>query len=148
MSNNLNVPLYFDVAAAQPYLISTGDSVKLAVIHHPRDSFDVSVIYEVWDVGGSQPINSHEHSTETFWFLRGNGMAYSDDNVVEVAAGGFLVLPPKSKHRIVNTGESRLYAITTMSPDDGFAKLITSGTPTTFDPQDLEVLCGVVATSK
>ncbi len=148
MSNSLNAPLYFDVESAQPYLISAGDSVKLAVVHHPDSSYDVSVIYEVWEVGGSQPINSHERSIETFWFLAGNGIAYSDDNVVEVASGGFLVLPPKSKHRIVNTGKSRLYAITTMSPDDGFAKLITSGIPTTFDPEDFEVLHRVVTMSE
>lgn len=140
MSDELNVPLYVDVQAAQPYLISAGDSVKLAVVHFPQTSYDVSVVYEVWEVGGAQPINSHERSVETFWFLAGNGVAYSDDNVVEVASGGFLLLPPRTKHRIVNTGESRLYAITTMSPDDGFAKLITSGIPTTFDPQDIEIL--------
>ncbi len=144
MSNSLNAPLYLDVKSTQPYLISAGDSVKLAVIHRPGSSYDVSVIYEIWEVGGSQPVNSHERSTETFWFLAGNGIAYSDDSVVEVASGGFLVLPPKSKHRIENTGKSRLYAITTMSPDDGFAGLITSGIPTTFDPEDLEVLHGAV----
>ena len=144
MTDSSTLPLYFDVEKAQPYLISPGDSVKLAVVHHPGNRYDVSIIYEVWEVGGAQPINSHEHSTETFWFLSGAGIAYSDENVLEVTAGGFLVLPPTTKHRIVNTGTGRLYAITTMAPDDGFAKLITSGVPTTFDREDLDVLSRVV----
>ena len=39
MSNSLNAPLYFDVESAQPFLISAGDSVKLAVVHHPVSSY-------------------------------------------------------------------------------------------------------------
>lgn len=136
---------YKDVEAARPYHISAGDTVKLAVVHYPDDVYDVSVLYEVWEVGGAQPVNSHSRSVETFWFLSGSGVAFSDGSEIEVAAGGFLVLPPKSRHRIANTGDSRLYAITTMSPDDGFAKLVSSGVPTTFDPEDLAVLRGLVS---
>lgn len=133
-------PFYESGNQSRPYRISAGDTVKLAVIHFPTDLYDASVIYEVWDVGGSQPPNRHERSVETFAFLSGQGVAYCDDTTVEVHAGGFLVLPPRSTHRIVNTGGERLYAITTMYPDDGFARLITSGEPTEFDDTDMEIL--------
>ena len=46
---------------------------------------------------------------------------------VAVKAGDTLVLPQTSVHFIRNTGEGRMYSITLMSPDDGFAGLVTEG---------------------
>ena len=109
----------------------------------PPDPLDPSsVSFEIWDPGGAQPPNSHPDSVETFWFLRGSGVAISDGVEHPITAGQFLVLPPGSVHRIVNTGPGRLYAITTMSPDNGFASLITSGVPDVLDTADLAVLNG------
>lgn len=136
---NDTAPTSFDVRHVQPYRISPGDSVRLAVLHRPTGRHDVTVVLEVWDVGGAQPPNSHPRSVETFFFLAGTGTAYCDGHVSTVAAGQLLVLPPRSTHRIVNDGPSRLYAITTMTPDDGFAALIEAGEPTSFDPGDLTV---------
>ncbi len=59
-----------------------------------------------------------------------------------IGPGTLLVLPPGSVHHIRNTGPGRLYAITTMLPDAGFAALITAGTPATLDPEDLAVARG------
>ena len=39
-----------------------------------------------------------------------------------------------------NTGPTRLYCLTTMVPDEDFAKLITSGVPDVLDAEDLAVL--------
>ena len=136
------VPTYSEIISATPYYISPGDTVKLAVIHHPESRYDVSVIFEIWDVGGAQPPNAHENSVETFFFLSGEGIAHCEDTSVKITAGGFLMLPAKTTHKIINTGNSRLYAITTMSPDNGFAKMITSGTPTHFDALDLMAISG------
>ncbi|MHB8190572.1 MAG: cupin domain-containing protein [Ferrimicrobium sp.] len=135
---------YTDVRSARAYRISAGDSVKLAVVNHPTSAHDTSVIFEVWEQGGAQPLNSHPRSHETFFFLRGRGRALSDGREVEVTAGGFLVLAPKSLHRIVNTGVGRLYAITTMSPDDGFASMIEAGVPTAFDQDDYDIFASVL----
>jgi mannose-6-phosphate isomerase-like protein (cupin superfamily) len=98
------------------------------------------VSFEVWDPGGSQPPNSHPDSVETFWFLAGEGIAISDGQEVPVRAGQFLVLPPGTVHQIRNTGPGRLYAITTMLPDHGFAELITNGPADRLDAADLAVL--------
>jgi mannose-6-phosphate isomerase-like protein (cupin superfamily) len=57
-----------------------------------------------------------------------------------------LVLPPNSVHRIVNTGAGRLYAITTMTPDAGFADLVEAGELTVLDAADLAVLSGTAPT--
>lgn len=125
------------------YKISPDDTVRLVVLASPFDGWDATVVFEIWDPDGSQPWNSHPLSTETFLFLQGSGVAYSDDDSGPVSSGQFLILPPGSRHRVHNTSPTRLYAITTMSPDDGFADLIRGGTPVPLEPRDLAVLGAV-----
>lgn len=131
-----------DATAVTGHRISPGDTVRLGVVRAPTSEHDASVFFEVWDPGGAQPPNSHPHSFETFWFLRGEGIAVSDGVEVPVRAGQLLVLPAGSLHHIRNTGEGRLYAITTMTPDDGFADLVEAGPTAEFDASDLAVLGG------
>ena len=123
--------------------ITAGDTVKLAVVRGPDDEYDASVLFEIWEPGGAQPPNSHPDSVETFWFLRGEGIATSDGVEHPVGAGQLLVLPAGSVHHIRNTGAGRLYAITTMTPDGGFAALVERGPEATLDEDDLAVLRGV-----
>jgi mannose-6-phosphate isomerase-like protein (cupin superfamily) len=128
-----------DIHQADCHRISPGDTVKLAVLRAPATPDDTSMCGEVWDPGGAQPPNSHPRSVETFYFLRGSGVAECDGVETPVKAGDLLVLPPGSVHRIRNTGPGRLYAITTMSPDDGFVDLIRRGVVDCLDDDDLEV---------
>jgi mannose-6-phosphate isomerase-like protein (cupin superfamily) len=128
------------------FRISPGDTNRLAVVVGPEDGADVTIAYEVWEPGGAQPPNSHPRSVETFLFLRGSGVAVSDGAAKPVGAGDLLALPAGSVHHIRNVGPGRLYAITTMVPDDGFAALIRAGTPDVLDDDDLAVL-GVTAGS-
>lgn len=130
----------FDAANAPCHRITAGDTVKLAVVLAPASPEDPSVSFEVWEPGGSQPPNSHPRSVETFWFLQGEGIATSDGQEIPVRAGQLLVLPPGSVHHIRNTGPGRMYAITTMSPDDGFADLIRRGPADVLDDEDVQVL--------
>lgn len=122
--------------------ISPGDRVKLAVLAGPAHGLDHSVLFEVWEPGGEQPFNSHPRSIETFFFLAGEGEAESDGQRGAVRAGQLLVLPAGTKHRIRNTGTGRLYAITTMVPDEGFAAMVAQGPVTSVDAEDLAVLAG------
>src|ERR1700722_16287902 len=66
-------------SAAHAHRISPSDSVKLVLLRRPDATYDASVFLEIWDRGGSQPLNSHPNSVETFFFLSGTGTAYSDD---------------------------------------------------------------------
>ena len=133
-------PQLFDVADAVARHISPGDTVKLAMLRAPDDIHDVSVFLEIWEPGGTQPPNSHPGSVETFLFLRGSGTAYCDDARLEVKAGQLLVLPAQSLHRIESSPDTKLYAITTMAPDEGFAALVGRGQPTTLDEEERAVL--------
>ncbi|HWD25293.1 MAG TPA: isochorismatase family protein [Acidimicrobiales bacterium] len=118
------------------YRITAGDSVKLVPMKTPGPGFDASVFLEVWDPGGAQPPNAHPVSVETFFILEGSGVAYSDADEFPVAAGDFIVLPAGTVHRIVNSGATRLYAVTTMQPDAGFTALVSSGVPEPIDEFD------------
>jgi mannose-6-phosphate isomerase-like protein (cupin superfamily) len=130
----------FDTELAVAHHIGAGDTVKLAPLHSPDDRYDVSVFLEIWDPGGAQPDNSHAAATETFFFLAGEGVAHCDGDAEPVRAGQLLVLHAGSLHRIENTGSDRLYAITTMMPDNGFAALVEAGPVTTIDEADRAVV--------
>jgi mannose-6-phosphate isomerase-like protein (cupin superfamily) len=132
-----------DVRDAPCYRISAGDTVKLAVLRAPQTPEETSVCVEVWDPGGSQPANSHPRSVEMFYFLRGEGVAECDGVERSVRAGDLVVLPPGSVHRIRNTGPGRMYAITTMSPDDGFVALICRGVADRLDSHDIDAVAHI-----
>ena len=133
------LPIVIGPDDLQMHHISAGDTVRLGVLAGPEVS-PVTVILESWDVGGAQPPNSHPNSTELFVFLRGHGTADCDGNKVAVRAGETLVLPQGSRHYITNTGPGRMYSITLMSPDDGFADLVRRGPLAETDDEDRSVL--------
>ncbi len=136
-----DAPVVVPAAAVQAFRISPDDSVKLAVLSGPSQGSTCTVVFEIWDPGGAQPPNSHPDSAETFVVLAGHATAHSDDHTAELGPGDTLVLAPGSVHRIVNTSATqRLYAITVMAKDNGFADLITRGVPAELDASDLAVL--------
>jgi mannose-6-phosphate isomerase-like protein (cupin superfamily) len=138
------LPILISPDELEMHHISQGDTVRLGVLAGPEIS-PVTVILEAWDVAGAQPPNSHPHSTELFVILRGEGVAHCDGHEVTVQAGDTLVLPQSSVHYISNTGDGRMYSITLMSPDDGFADLVRRGPPAEADDEDRAVLAGLPA---
>src|SRR5262245_41988759 len=126
------LPVLISPDDLEMHYISAGDTVRLAVLAGPEVS-PVTVILASWDAAGAQPPDSHPVSTELFLFLRGEGIANCDGTEVTVKAGDTLVLPATSVHFIRNTGDERMYSVTLMSPDDGFADLVRRGprAPTT-----------------
>ncbi|GGM81494.1 cupin domain-containing protein [Dactylosporangium sucinum] len=134
-------PIVRKLAEIPAHLISPGDTVRLAELAGPVHGTSASVFLEIWDPAGAQPVNSHEESAEVFIVLRGEATAYSDDEAVDLVPGDILVLQPGSEHRIVNTSATeRLYTITVMAKDNGFAKLVTDGTPVGLSHEDRRAL--------
>lgn len=123
------------------YLISPADTVRLAELAGPKQGSGTSVFLEIWEPGGAQPLNSHPDSAEIFIVLSGTAKAHSDEHSVDLTAGDVLVLQPGSEHRILNTSETdKLYTITVMASDGGFAKLVTDGIPTPMTPDEVSAL--------
>jgi mannose-6-phosphate isomerase-like protein (cupin superfamily) len=97
-------------------------------------------VLEIFDVGGCTPPNQHRAADEVFVVLHGQGEATLGTATLTVQAGSVLLLRPGHLHAVRNTGTTRLYCLTTMVPDEDFARLITSGVPDALDAQDLEAL--------
>ena len=124
--------------------ISPGDTNKFVMLVDPlsdRTPF-VSAV-EIFEVGGKTPPHFHATAHEMFYVLRGSGRCRCDDGSLhEITQGDALVLPPGLEHVIENTGTERLYCLTVMVPNEGFAEMIRNGQPMTLDQADRAIVIG------
>ena len=127
----------------QAFRISPGDTNKLAIVFDSATAdISLTVCVEIFDVGGKTPPNRHQRAVEMFFILQGKGKATCDGKTVTMKAGDSLLVPPTGTHVIENTGNTRLYALCIMVPNEDFTELIRSGTPVDLDEEDITVLCG------
>ena len=126
--------------AYEAWRITANSSNRLAFVFDPvADGAAFIAAVEIFDVGGRTPPNRHGVGQEMFFVLHGEGRATCDGRTVDVRTGDSLLLKPG----VENTGASRLYCLTVMVPDDGFASLIRSGVRAELDEEDLAVLSRV-----
>lgn len=125
----------------QAYRISPHDSNRLAIIFDTASAnTSLTCCVEIFDIGGKTPPNRHQWAVEMFFILKGEGRASCDGKTVSIQAGDSLLVPPTGTHLIENTGQTRLYTLCVMVPNEDFAELIRSGTPVQLDEEDLAVL--------
>ena len=136
-------PAFSHLAAADcpVYRIALGETNKFVMLVDPQvEKTGFIQVLEIFDVGGFTPPNQHRAAEEVFVVLHGQGVATLGDAEVVVKPGSVLLLRPGHLHAVRNLGATRLYCLTTMVPDEDFAKLITSGVPDSLDEQDKAVL--------
>lgn len=125
----------------QAFRITPGDTNKLAIVFDSATAnVSLTVCVEIFDVGGKTPPNRHQIAVEMFFILQGEGKATCDGKTVDIKAGDSLLIPPTGTHVIENTGNTRLYALCIMIPNEDFTELIRSGTPVDLDAEDMAVL--------
>lgn len=130
-------------AEAQVFRISPKDTNYFAVLFDQhQDGIENIFVVEIFTVGGATPPNEHANAHEFFYVLEGEGIASCNGDEVTIRKGDALLLHPGNEHLIRNTGSSKLYTLTVMTPNEGFAELIRSGQPMTLDEEDLRVLSG------
>lgn len=123
--------------------IAPGDSNYFALLFDPkRDGIEPVCVIEIFAVGGRTPPNSHAHAHEFFYVLAGEGEAHCGGTIKRIGRGDALMLRPGAEHVVVNTGTSKLYTLTFMTPDDHFAELIRAGEPLELDAEDRATLTG------
>jgi mannose-6-phosphate isomerase-like protein (cupin superfamily) len=122
--------------------ISAQDTNKFVLLCDRTQVPFVSVV-EIFDKGGQTPPNEHAEAYEYFYVLEGEGVAIVDGEEAPIAKGTYFVVPPGRLHQVRNTGEGRLYVLTTMVPDEKFSDLIQAGPEAELDEEDLRVLKGV-----
>jgi quercetin dioxygenase-like cupin family protein len=119
------------------FRISKDDTNKFVLLVNPLvENTPFIQVIEIFDIGGFTPKNQHNIAHEVFYVLSGEGEAQTSNGVIALKAGGTLLLAPGNVHAVKNTGTARLYCLTTMVPNEGFAELICAGVPDTLDTED------------
>jgi len=86
------------------------------------------------------PRHAHQTAHEMFYVLSGRGRASCGGKTYDVEKGDTLVLPPGTEHVVENTGPDRLYCLTVMVPNEGFAEMIRNGSTQSLDEADRAVI--------
>ncbi|SMG59594.1 cupin domain-containing protein [Cedecea neteri] len=132
-----------DVSSAQAFRISPTDSNYFAVLFDKhQDGIENVFVVEIFTPGGATPPNVHAEAHEFFYVLSGEGIARCNNEETAIRKGDALLLHPGNEHAIRNTGAGKLYTLTVMTPNEGFAELIRRGIPVTLDEEDFRVLQG------
>jgi mannose-6-phosphate isomerase-like protein (cupin superfamily) len=127
----------------QAFRIAPDDSNYFACLLDPlADGVSFTLVVEIFEPGGKTPPNTHTVAEEAFFVLAGNGVAIADGASREVGPGDVLVLRPGTEHIVENTGSGKLYCLTMMTPNEGFAELIRAGTPVALTDDDRAVILG------
>jgi mannose-6-phosphate isomerase-like protein (cupin superfamily) len=130
-----------DISQAKAFRISPTDTNYFVMLFDKEtDRIDNIFVIEIFRPGGATPPNEHATAHEFFHVLHGKGIARCDGKVLPIKKGDSLLLHPGSEHVIENTGVSKLYTLTVMTPNEGFAELIRSGERVTLDADDIKVL--------
>ena len=131
-------------AELQGFRIAPSDSNYFACMLDPlADGVSFTLVVEIFEPGGKTPPNSHAVAEEAFFVMAGSGRAFADGVSSEIGPGDVLVLRPGTEHVVENTGPGKLYCLTMMTPNEGFAELIRSGTPVELTAEDRAVITGM-----
>lgn len=123
----------------QGYRFSGEDHCRLALLSEAGDGGG-TLFLEVHDPNDRVPPHAHHHAAELFFVLRGEAIFHVDDRAIHARGGDFVAVPGDALHDLENPGPDRLYLLTLLSRDDGFADLLRHGIPTPLDADDLSVL--------
>ena len=130
-------------ADLQAFRIALADSNYFACMFDPlADGVSFTLVVEIFEPGGKTPPNSHAIAEEAFFVMAGTGRAITDGDSRDIGPGDVLVLRPGTEHVVENTGPGKLYCLTMMTPNEGFAELIRAGTPVELTPADRAVITG------
>lgn len=124
--------------------ISPRDTNYFALLFDPAgDAIEPVCVVEIFTQGGATPPNTHRHAHEFFYVLAGEGIAHCGGVSRPIRKGDALMLRPGTEHVIENVGAGKLYTLTFMQPNEGFAELIRGGERLELDDEDRAVLLAV-----
>ncbi len=125
----------------ETFRIKASDGNYMAMICDPiRDKVPFNAFIEVFEPGGATPLHHHGHAHEMFFVLKGEGVSHCGGLTHKIRTGDSFLVRPGHDHIVENTGAAKLYCLTIMVPNEGFAELVRSGIPMAMSAADLEVL--------
>jgi mannose-6-phosphate isomerase-like protein (cupin superfamily) len=132
------------------FRLSEHDHCRLALLSAPSDAdrrddpvptaSPLTIFLEIHDPSDRVPFHSHHHAAELFFVLRGQALFHVGERTIEACGGDFVVVPEEALHDLQNPGPGRLYLLTVLSRDAGFASMLEGGIPSPLDAEDLAVL--------
>ena len=127
----------------QAFRIAPADTNYFACLLDPlADGVSFTLVVEIFEPGGKTPPNTHTFAEEAFFVMAGTGKAHASGDTRDIGPGDVLVLRPGVEHVVENTGPGKLYCLTMMTPNEGFAELIRAGTPVELTAADRAVITG------
>ena len=127
----------------ETFRIGPEDTNRMALIADPiRDKVPFTAIIELFGPHRKTPPNTHQHAFELFHVLSGSGVAYCNGESFPITRGDSFVVRPGYEHVVENPNDERLYCLTVMMPNEGFAELIHAGVKQGLDAGDLMVIAG------
>ncbi len=140
-STHCVIPVIESPKNYQAYRISPRESNRLGIIFDSTNTnASLTCCVEIFDVSEQTPPNRHQWALEMFFLLKGEGIAICDAKKVPIKARDSLLVPPTGTHLIRNTGNTRLYTLIIMVPNEDFSELVGSGIPVELDAEDMSVL--------
>ena len=128
----------------ETFRIAPEDTNRMALTADPiRDKVPFTAIIEIFDAHGKTPPNTHQDAFELFHVLSGSGIAYCNGETFPITRGDSFVVRPGHEHVVENPNDGRLYCLTVMMPNEGFAELIHAGVKQGLDAGDLMAIAGV-----
>jgi mannose-6-phosphate isomerase-like protein (cupin superfamily) len=125
------------------FRISPDSTNYFACLFDPlADGVGFTLVVEIFEPGGATPPNTHAEAEEAFVVLAGTGVARAAGETMPIGPGDAFVLRPGTEHVVENTGPGKLYCLTFMAPNEGFAELIRAGLPVELAEEDLAVITG------
>lgn len=139
-------PICLKTALDAPvFRIGPDDTNYFVLLFDPEgEAFETVAVVEIFTVGGATPPNMHSRAHEMFYVLHGEGLARCNGETAALRQGSAMLLRPGSEHVVENTGAGKLYTLTVMVPNEGFAELIRAGIPMGLDDEDRRVLGGLL----
>jgi len=126
------------------FRIAPADTNYFACLYDPlADGASFTLVVEIFAPGGATPPNTHSAAQEMFFVLKGEGLAIASGAEIPIGPGSSFLLKPGVEHVVRNTGAGKLYCLTLMAPNEGFAELIRGGQEVALDEEDLAVLRGM-----
>lgn len=107
-----------------------------------KDGVPFNAFIEVFEPGGATPMHHHGHAHEMFFVLSGEGESVCEGKTHPIRTGDSFLVRPGHDHVVRNTGPDKLYCLTVMVPNEGFAELVRSGLPMALPGEDLHLLTG------
>ena len=138
---NMDQPLFRRARDCRVSRISPADTNKFVMTVDPvTDKAPFLSVVEIFEPGGKTPLHKHDQAHEMFYVLEGSGRAHCGGATYDMEKGDTLVLPPGMDHVVENVGPDKLYCLTVMIPDEGFAELIRGGVTMELDAADHAVV--------